>query len=101
MQVILSKPILGFYKNDDGIYTSRKHAEEGDTLDVIIKNKTHFICDSLVFPETAVAVFPSQCSEIIIEKEKIDEHSEERYYNVYEEPIILKNDIFDPDELEY
>lgn len=108
MQVILSKPVVGLYKDDSGEYQSRRHADEGDLLTVILHNKTHFICDSMYFPETPIAVFPSQCADIITEKEKTEDFAEEKYYNVYEDnevisyidkaKSLLNNDTFDPDE---
>jgi hypothetical protein len=103
MKVILSKSINGFYKDDEGNVKSRIHASPGDILQVILHNKTHFICDSVLFPETSIVVFPNQCEEMIIEKDKSTEFEDEQYYGVYVEPekqILLKNDLFDPDELE-
>lgn len=107
MQVILSKPIVGYRRESEDLVQDwskpRTHADVGDTLDVIIRNKTHFICDSKYYPNEDIIVYPKQCAEILIEKEHIDESEEERYYGTYEEPIKtqLTNDIFDPDELEY
>ena len=104
MQVILSKPVIGHYKDDNGDIISRTHASSGDILDVILKNETHFICDSLYFSRTPIAVFPSQCEEILIEEEKEDEYKYEKYYNVYSKPekvTLLNNDISYPEELEY
>ena len=98
MQVILSKDVYGFIGNN----SSRIHAHSGDKLDVILRNKTHFICDSLVHPNTAIVVFPSQCQEILIEKNIEDEHAFEKYYHVYDNPINrLNNDLFDSNEEEY
>ena len=98
MQVILSKDVYGFIGNN----SSRVHAYSGDKLDVILCNETHFICDSLVYPDTAIAVFPSQCEEMLIEKKKEDEHEFEKYYHVYDNPINrLNNDLSDSDEEEY
>jgi hypothetical protein len=104
MQVILSKPVIGFYKDDEGNSKSRMHAEEGDTLDVILRNETHFICDSLFYSDTAIAVFPSQCTEVVVKEEPQDEYAEERYYHVYSKPekqIKPSYDLFDSDESEY
>lgn len=104
MQVILSKNIIG-YSQESG--EARLHASKGDLLDVILRNKTHFICDSINYPETWIVVFPSQCAEILTEEDKEDEFSPEKYYNIYEEPYTeevknkLNNDLSDPEELEY
>jgi len=108
MQVILSKDIIGIKRDS---CEPILHAKEGDILDVILRNKTHFICDSLYFPNTAIVVFPSQCEEVLTEKDIEDEFAPEKYYNVYEEPEIesridkakkiLNDDISDPEEFEY
>ena len=97
MQVILSKDIYGL---GDGML--RMHAKKGDILDVILHNKTHFICDSCVYPETAIVVFPSQCTDIIHEKEEMDEQAPEKYYNTYIAPEqLLNDDISNTDDYQY
>ena len=96
MQVILSKDIYGIA---DGML--RKHASQGDLLDVILRNKTHYICDSVFYPDSTIVVFNSQCADVLFDREEEDEQAPERYYNTYEEPEeIVSNDIFDPDEVE-
>jgi hypothetical protein len=89
MKVLLKKSIVGYRReiSEETIRWSapRVHADEGDVLPVIFNNQTHYICDSKHFPNIHIAVFPSQCSEIIPEEDRIDEHKEERYYNVYED----------------
>ena len=100
MQVILSKPIVGRHSGDNGKIESRMYAMEGEILDVILQNKTHFVCDSNTYPNTSIIVFPSQCKEVLIDKEnEEDMFAAEKYYNVYEEPEekldILSNDEFD------
>ena len=96
MQVILSKDIYGIAEG-----MLRIHAAKGEILNVILRNKTHYICDSSVYPDTAIVVFPSQCSDVVYGKEEEDEQAPEKYYNTYVEPEEpLRNDIFDPIEIE-
>ena len=100
MQVILSKPIVGRHSGDNGKIESRMYAMEGEILDVILQNKTHFVCDSKTYPNTSIIVFPSQCREVLVKKDEEDMYADEKYYNVYEEPIEtlstnLLNDEFD------
>ena len=106
MQVILSKPITGYRRESWDIeqywYRPKTHADAGDTLDVILRNKTHFICDSKYYPGTDIVVFPKQCAEVLTNRQSIED-DDDKFYGVHEEPdeIQLKDDIFDPDELEY
>ena len=94
MQVILSKDIFGYVGD-----APRVHAHKGETLDVILQNKTHFICDSIIYPDTAIIVFPSQCKEVLVRVEEEDRYAPEKYYNTYVEPDeIIKNDLSDQDE---
>jgi hypothetical protein len=98
MQVILSKPIVGRHTDDNGKIESRMYAMQGETLDVILQNKTHFICDSNTYPNTSIIVFPNQCKEVLINKEdEVDMFADEKFYNVYEEPEekLETNDEFD------
>jgi hypothetical protein len=107
MQVILSKPIIGYRREFEDTVQDwskpRTHADAGDILDVIIHNKTNFICDSKYYPGTDIIVLKSQCAEVLTDRQSIDDADDEKFYGVYEEPdeIQLKDDIFDPDELEY
>lgn len=94
MKVILKTPIYGY--GGENKTSVRMHADVGDELSVILRNKTHFICDSLYYPGLAIAVFPSQCEELRIEREiqKRDDSDIEKYYHVYESKN--KRDIDDP-----
>ena len=98
MKVRINKQIIGYTR--EGKYTyPRQHAVEDDVLDVILRNETHFVCDSLRYPGTPLIVFPSQCFEIISEEEELIREDEknrrlEKYYNVYQ--TIDKPDIDDP-----
>ena len=97
MQVILSKDIYGLA---DGML--RMHAEKGDTLRVILHNRSHYICDSSIYPDIPIAVFPSQCTDVLFDKEEIDEQAPEKYYNTYVEPEqIIGDDISNTDESQY
>jgi hypothetical protein len=97
MQVILSKDIYGY----DGT-VRRAHASKGDTLKVIFRDKTHFICDSLNYPNETVAIFHTQCKEILFDKEEEDEQAPEKYYNTYVEPEqVIGDDISNTDESQY
>ena len=96
MQVILSKDIYGIAEG-----MLRMHAAKGEILNVILRNKTHYICDSVFYPDTTIAVFHSQCADVLFDREEEDEHAPEKYYNTYVEPEEpLRNDIFDPIEIE-
>jgi hypothetical protein len=97
MQVILSKDIYGLGK---GIRCL--HAEKGEILNVILHNRTHYICDSSIYPEVPIAVFPNQCSEVIYDKVEEDEQAPEKYYNTYVEPEqVIEDDISNTDETQY
>lgn len=63
----------------------RIHANEGDTLDVIFKNDTHYICDSKYFPSNQIVVFNSQVADVIEEVSAVDPFDLEKYYHTYEE----------------
>lgn len=107
MQIILSKPIIGYRREFGDTVQNwlvpQTHADAGDVLDIILRNKTYFICDSKYYPGTDIIVLKSQCEEILTDNQKIDDSEDEKFYGIYEEPdeIQLKDDIFDPDELEY
>jgi hypothetical protein len=94
MKVQLKKPVIGCQKISEGV-VERTHADEGDVLDVILHNKTHYICDSKHFPGWHIAVFPSQCLDTIEDLVIEDEHADEKYYHVYEKPS-KKNLVDDP-----
>lgn len=83
MKVHLKTPIYGY--EHGCTVPHRKLADAGDTLDVILNNKSHFICNS---NGITIVVFPSQCEEIVMEQElKAEDKFEfEKYYHVYEEP---------------
>lgn len=97
MKVKLTRPILGYRQSTiDGVKTNcRVHADEGDVVHVIFHNATHFICESVKYPNQHMAVFPSQCE---IVEERIDRsynedpHDIEKYFHVYDEYQSSNND---------
>jgi hypothetical protein len=83
MKVLLKDSIIGYRKeskdNPQEWDSPKIHALPGDLLPVILKNETHFICDSKVYPGEAIIVFPSQCEEIIAEVDTEKQLPEEDY----------------------
>jgi hypothetical protein len=96
MKIRLNKPIIGYRKVSENQTDIRVHAEEGDVLPVILHNPTHFICDSVKYPNQVIAVFNSQCEIVERAKELVleDPHEVEKYYHVYEEPT--DPNLYDP-----
>lgn len=104
MKVCVKVPITGYVRDPISFTVDqlvpRIHADVGDTLTVILNNNSHYICDSMYFPGTHIAVFPSQCSQIIkeaaLKPQEEEEHDIEKYYNVYEKPIKKQESLDDP-----
>ena len=93
MRIRLTQPIVGYKQGNET--EPRIHANKDDILQVILNNPTHFICDSLNYPEQAIIVFKSQCiviNALGLEKIIEDPYYEEKYYHVYEDKSKQKLD---------
>jgi hypothetical protein len=87
VKIRLNKPVVGRVGGDED--RCRVHADAGDVLTVIFRNPTHFVCDSLRYPDQEIIVFNSQCEIIEKTKEIVVEDPDlfEKYYHVYEEYV--------------
>jgi len=99
MKLLLNENIYGIEGYDDSRNPVRRlHADRGDILPVILRNPTHFICDSKYYSGNHIIVFPSQVSEVLKEPLTVqdDYYDIEKYHNTYEDvttKIDLKNDL--------
>jgi hypothetical protein len=89
MRIRLKQSIIGYSHSGDN--SPRVHATEDEVLQVIFRNPTHFICDSLQYPNQPIIVFNSQCDIIdkTVEASIEDPYAEEKYYHVYEDKSNL------------
>lgn len=79
MKVMLNKPIVSSMRDGAKAY-SRTHADTGDVLQVIFRNKTHYICESLRYPHEQIVVFNSQVDATIDEPDVQSIMEDEEYY---------------------
>ena len=94
MKIRLNKSIVGYADGD--VDRCRVHADIGDILTVIFNNPTHFVCDSIRYPNQEIIVFHNQCEIVETTKEiKIEDPDKlEKFYHVYEENV--NPDLDDP-----
>jgi hypothetical protein len=57
MKLVLKKAVIGIVQ---GKNETRLHALAGDVLFILLRNPTHYICDSLRYPNEHVIVFKNQ-----------------------------------------
>jgi hypothetical protein len=78
MKLVLKKAVIG---NIQGKNETRLHANAGDVLFILLRNPTHYICDSLYYPNEHVIVFKSQIEREI--EDDIPSHEEQTFVDEF------------------